>query len=41
MYLSLNVVVVLTRVLVYGDDIHLYDMKECFWYELHALASNE
>ncbi len=26
-------------VLMYRDDIQLYDVKECFWYELHALTS--
>ncbi len=25
---------------MYRDDIQVYDVKECFWYELHALTSN-
>ncbi len=23
---------------MYRDDIQLYDIKECFWYDLHALT---
>ena len=36
------VVVVLTigSVLMYRDDIQLWDVKGVFWYELHALTFN-
>ncbi len=37
---ALVVVVLLTSVLMVRDEIQLYDVKECFWYELHTLKSN-